>query len=191
MTMTYTYTAIPDGDVPRAVSPVFQHLLETYASETNKVIAVWREFSAEGLGFRPHPRSGSVHDILKHQLLSERRFFGEFLGTPEAPASQVLPEIQTPACYAIRLLELALPRLAFLAEQEPAWWLELVQFFDVRRERIWIFWRRVLHTAHHRAQLTVYLRLMGKNVPPTYGPTADVSWEGADPTHTVEAANRE
>jgi len=27
-------------------------------------------------------------------------------------------------------------------------------------------------------------------VPATYGPTADVSWQGADPTTTVEAAGR-
>jgi hypothetical protein len=68
--------------------------------------------------------------------------------------------------------------------------MEVVPFFDVKRQRIWIFWRRVLHTAHHRSQLTVYLRLLGKKVPATYGPTADVTWEGADPTTTVDAAGR-
>ncbi len=31
----------------------------------------------------------------------------------------------------------------------------------------------VHHVAHHRGQLTVYLRLLGVPVPPTYGPTAD------------------
>jgi len=86
------------------------------------------------------------------------------------------------------LLELATPRRAALAAREESWWLTEAAFFDVRRERIWIFWRRVLHTAHHRTQLTVYLRLLDKAVPSTYGPTADVSWHGADPTHTVEAA---
>lgn len=35
------------------------------------------------------------------------------------------------------------------------------------------------HAAHHRGQLTVYLRLLDVPVPPTYGPTADFpdSWE--------------
>jgi hypothetical protein len=77
-----------------------------------------------------------------------------------------------------------------MAERDEEWWRTVVPFFDTRRERIWIFWRRVLHTAHHRTQLTVYLRLLGKPVPATYGPTADVSWQGADPTTTVEAAGR-
>ena len=30
-----------------------------------------------------------------------------------------------------------------------------------------------LHSAHHRGQLTVYLRLLGSKVPSVYGPTAD------------------
>jgi uncharacterized damage-inducible protein DinB len=29
------------------------------------------------------------------------------------------------------------------------------------------------HISHHRGQLTVYLRMLGVAVPPTYGPTAD------------------
>ncbi|MBV8550657.1 MAG: hypothetical protein JOY54_05100 [Acidobacteriaceae bacterium] len=48
-------------------------------------------FSDEDLVFRPHLRSTSVGDILKHQLLSERRFFGEFVGTPEPAPDQILP----------------------------------------------------------------------------------------------------
>lgn len=33
------------------------------------------------------------------------------------------------------------------------------------------------HLIHHRAQLTVYLRLLDIPVPSIYGPTADESWE--------------
>jgi hypothetical protein len=74
------------------------------------------------------------------------------------------------------------PRLEYLAEEDDAWWIEIRPFFDVQRQRIWIFWRRVLHSAHHRTQLAVYLRLLGKPVVSTYGPTADVTWTGTDPT---------
>ncbi len=84
--MHYDFVAIPAQDVPRATDPLFQHLLDTYASETDKVISVWRCFSSEDMEFRPHPKSSTVADILKHELLSERRFFGEFVGTPEPPA---------------------------------------------------------------------------------------------------------
>jgi len=190
MPMSYAESAISDAEIPRAVQPAFQHLLDTYASETSKVVSVWRQFSDEDLSFRPHARSSSALDIVKHQLLSERRFFGEFLGLPEPPASEVLPQQVSVGTCTERLLELARPRLTFLALKREHWWLERVVFFDVERERIWIFWRRVLHTAHHRTQLTVYLRLLGRMVPATYGPTADLTWDGADPTHDVDAASR-
>ena len=190
MPITYADVAIPDSDIPKASSPIFQHLLDTYASETNKVIAVWHEFRAADMSYRLHPRASSVEEIMKHQLLSERRFFGEFLGSPEPPPSEVLPPARSPADYARRMHELAFPRLALFASQNEGWWLEHVSFFDVVRERIWIFWRRVLHTSHHRTQLAVYLRLLNRPVPSTYGPTADVTWKGADPTQTIEAAGR-
>jgi uncharacterized damage-inducible protein DinB len=188
--MNYEHVAIPDSAVPRASLPMCQHILDTYASETNKVISVWRCFASQDMAFRPHPRSRSVLDILKHQLLSERRFFNEFMAVPEPPPSQVLPAGETPQEYWMRMRELAYPRMGFLAAQAEGWWLEEVPFFDVVRQRIWIFWRRLLHTCHHRTQLTVYLRLLNKGVPSTYGPTADVTWKGADPTQTVEAAGR-
>jgi hypothetical protein len=88
------------------------------------------------------------------------------------------------------MVELSRERLNFMAEQDEAWWLSIVPFFDVERERVWIFWRRVLHTAHHRAQLGVYLRMLDRMVPSTYGPTADVNWADAEPTRTIAAAGR-
>jgi uncharacterized damage-inducible protein DinB len=188
--MRYSFTAVPDERIPRASDPAFQHMLDTYASETNKVASVWREFGDEDLAYRPHPRSTTVGDILKHQLLSERRFFGEFIGSPEPPPADVLPSHLSVATAIARLTELAVARLSFVAAQRQEWWLVRVPFFEVERERVWIFWRRVLHTAHHRTQLTVYLRMMDRGVPPTYGPTADVKWDGADPTNSVAAAGR-
>jgi uncharacterized damage-inducible protein DinB len=191
MPMQYEYTAIPEPAVPRASDPVFQHLLDTYASETSKVISVWREFRPEDMGFKPAERSSTVLEIMKHQLLSERRFFAEFIGLPGEPdGAVVLPQELTPAAFSRRDEELCKPRLERMAGRDQPWWLEVVPFFDVRRQRIWVFWRRVLHTTHHRTQLSGYLRLLGRKVPSSYGPTADVTWQGADPTRSVEAAGR-
>lgn len=182
---------IADSEIPQAAVPLLQHVLDTYASETNKTVSTWLEFDTADLTFAPHPRSSTVLAIFKHQILSERRFFAEFLGLPEPAAAELLPAEETSAAYAARLEELARPRLGYLATYDDAWWAERVPFFDVERERIWIFWRRVLHSAHHRTQLTTYLRLLNKSVPSTYGPTADVTWSGADPTNTIAAAERQ
>ena len=188
--MKYEHSAIAESSVPTAASPELQHVLDTYASEINKAASVWSAFTAADLDYRPHERSSSVGEICKHQLLSERRFFAEFLGTPEPPPPGILPAVMTPEACTARLVELARLRMNLLAQQPAAWWYARVPFFDVERQRIWIFWRRVLHTAHHRTQLTVYLRLLDRKVPSTYGPTADVTWAGADATHTVDAAGR-
>lgn len=188
--MNYAWTAIPESQIPRASLPVFQHLLDTYVSESNKVVSVWKQFRDSDLNFKPEPRSSSVAEVFRHQLLSERRFFGEFLGTPEPTPDAVLPEVITVESATSRFIELVLGRLSYLALRSEGWWMETVPFFDVQRQRIWIFWRRVLHTAHHRTQLTVNLRLLGRVVPATYGPTADVTWSAADPTNSVEAAGR-
>jgi uncharacterized damage-inducible protein DinB len=188
--MNYAWTAIPETAIPRTENPIFQHLLDTYVSETNKVASTWKEFTDADLDYKPHERSSSVSQIMRHQLLSERRFFGEFLKTPEPAPDAVLPVTFTVETAIQRFLELANARLSFFATQSDAWWMETAPFFDVERQHIWIFWRRVLHTAHHRTQLTVFLRMLGKDVPSTYGPTADLTWTGADPTNSVAAAGR-
>jgi uncharacterized damage-inducible protein DinB len=190
MPMVYSFHGIPDSAIPRVEIALMQHAVDTYVSETNKVGAVWSCFTDSDLDYRPHARSTAVGDILKHQLLSERRFFGEFLGSAEPPADQIVPSPLTVGGAVERQRELALARLPFLASRDEPWWTTRVVFFDVTRERSWIFWRRVLHTAHHRTQLSVYLRLLDRPVPAIYGPTADVSWAGADPTNTAAAAAR-
>ena len=143
------------------MNPLLQHALDTYASEINKTASVFGRFAAADFAFRPHPRSSTTLEIFRHQLLSERRFFGEFLGSPEPDSARLPPGEETPEAFAARLVELARPRLTYLAGQSDRWWMESRPFFDVERQRIWIFWRRVLHSAHHRTQLTVYCLSLG------------------------------
>src|ERR1051325_3345988 len=95
MRMQYEYQAIPDGEAPQTGDPLFQHVVDTYASETNKVVSTWRRFGDEDLAYRPHPKSSTVLEIMRHQVLSERRFFGEFLGRLEVAAEEVLPQSDT------------------------------------------------------------------------------------------------
>ena len=122
MGATYPFHVIDVADIPRAGNPENQHLLDVYASEINKTASVWRGFDDATLGFRPHPRSALVRDIFKHELLSGRRFFGEFLGMPEPEAGTVLPDrITVDGCVA-RLADLARARLPHLARGSRGWW---------------------------------------------------------------------
>ena len=86
------------------------------------------------------------------------------------------------------LAKLRLPQSAAANEE---WWLTPMPFFGgLQRERIWTFWRRVLHTSRHRTQVQSWLRLAGQHVSAIYGSSGDVKWSEADPTYSVEAAKR-
>src|SRR4051812_38536913 len=115
--MHYDYTAIPDEEVPRAVEPVFQHVLQTYASEANKTVSVWRAVPDGLLDFKPHDKTNPIRTILVHQLLSERRFFAQFVGTEEPPVEELLPAGEKPTVQAyvekyVGLVKRRLPQLA-------------------------------------------------------------------------------
>jgi len=192
--MRYEFVAIPDAEVPAAVDPTFQHLVATYASETNKTASLWRAVPGDLLDYRPHGKVNTVRTILVHQLLSERRFFAQFVGTEEPAVEELLPEGEKPpaGAYVERYVRFAKLRLPQFADKSAAWWLEERPFFGgLMRQRVWTFWRRVLHTCHHRTQVQTWLRLGGAPlVPAIYGPSGDVSWDEADPTYSVEAARR-
>jgi len=193
MLMNYEFIAIPDQDVPQANDPLFQHLVITYASETNKTASMWKAIPNDLLDFKPHEKVNTIRAILIHQILSERRFFAHFVGIQEPPVEQLLPPGETPSvqAYLDRYIMLAKLRLPQLAEANAEWWLTDMPFFGgLQRQRIWTFWRRILHTCHHRTQVQTWLRLAGQHVPAIYGPSADVKWDEADPTYSVEAADR-
>ena len=191
--MHYAFTAINDSETPRAAEPQWQHVVDTYVSECNKTASMWRGVPDDCLEFRPHEKVNTIRAIFAHQLLSERRFFAEFVGTNEPPADQLLPPGDAPpvVAYIEKYIALCKLRLPQLAAGTTEWWLAERPFFDgLTRQRIWIFWRRVLHTCHHRTQVQTWLRLAGQHVPTIYGPSGDEKSAADDPTYSVAAAGR-
>jgi uncharacterized damage-inducible protein DinB len=191
--MHYEFVAIPEEQVPQAADPLFQHLVSTYASETNKTASLWRAVPEDLLDYKPHEKMNTIRAILVHQILSERRFFAQFVGTEEPPVADLLPRGERPpvSAYLDQYVGLAKRRLPQLARATAPWWLDERPFFGgLKRQRIWTLWRRVLHTCHHRTQVQTWLRLAGGHVPAIYGPSGDVIWDEADPTYSVEAAWR-
>ena len=183
--MQYDFVAIRDSEIPGAFAPEFDHLVQTYVSETNKTASMWKAIPEELIDFSPHEKTNTIRTILKHQLLSERRFFFEFVGLQEPPVDDLLPQDADAEVdvYIERYVKFARLRIPQIAEAKKEWWLEEQEFFGYQRQRIWTFWRRVLHTCHHRTQVQAWLRLAGAHVPTIYGPSGDVSWDGATPTY--------
>lgn len=152
----------------------YRFLTETYDTERIKILSVWSQFVDEDLPVRPHPsdpRGRSVREQMVHQLVSEDLWFKTMLGIDvDAPP---LPETETRREFISRYAEDSARRLSALKTKSETWWQETVDFFEVPRTRAWIFLRRIAHSAHHRGQQTALLRMIGRDLHSTYGPTAD------------------
>ena len=148
----------------------FDFLADAYETERIKTLSVWSMFADEDMAFRPAARIRTPHEHMVHQCISEDNWMKNMLGieTGRPP----LPPNETRADFIALYGELSGARLAALREKPQEWFSERTPFFEVQRSRSWIVLRRLTHSAHHRAQLIVYLRLLGRAVYSTYGPTA-------------------
>jgi hypothetical protein len=84
-----------------------------------------------------------------------------------------LPARETRLEFIKRYAEDSGKRLASLRQTDERWWEEQTRFFDVERSRAWVMTRRLTHTSHHRGQQMAMLRMLGRDLHSTYGPTAD------------------
>jgi hypothetical protein len=152
----------------------YSFLVDTYASERLKTLSVWSMFLDHDFDIRPHPSLGrdrTCHEHMVHQCLSEDKWFIGMFGINVG--SPPLPETETRLAFIEQYADDSGRRLAMLKEMDSAWWELEVPFFDTMRSRAWIMVRRIAHTAHHRAEQTMLLRLLGRAVYSVYGPSVD------------------
>jgi uncharacterized damage-inducible protein DinB len=152
----------------------YDFLVDTYDTERLKTLTVWSMFKDEDLPARVHPlpeRDRNPLEHMVHQCMSENKWFRTMLGIDVG--APPLPEKETRLEFIKRYAEDSGKRASALRERDKTWWEQEVSFFDVRRTRAWIMVRRIAHTAHHRAEMTTILRIMGREVHSVYGPSVD------------------
>jgi len=149
----------------------FSFFADTYDTERLKILSVWSQIPDGEMRFRPEPRARSPLEHMVHQCISEdgwmRNMLGIDVGLP------VLPSEETRRAFIEHYAVVSAARLQALREKPDAWFQEPAQFFDTTRSRAWVLVRRFTHSAHHRGQLTAYIRTWGQPLFSTYGPTAD------------------
>jgi uncharacterized damage-inducible protein DinB len=152
----------------------YDFLVDSYETERVKVLSVWSEFADDDLPVRPRQGDGRGRSVLEHmvhQCVSEDAWFRNMLGIDvDAPP---LPRPETRVAFIERYARDSGKRLERLRATTEPWWAELTTFFDVQRSRAWVMTRRLAHTAHHRGQQMAMLRMIGRDLHSTYGPTAD------------------
>jgi uncharacterized damage-inducible protein DinB len=146
-------------------------LIDTYRTERIKILSVWSQVPGGRMDWRPEARARSPREHMVHQCVSEDTWMKNMLGVTLAlPA---LPAVESRQAFLEHYAAASGERLARLEAADDGWFEMETGFFDVRRTRAWVMTRRLTHSAHHRGQLTAYLRLWGQPLYSTYGPTAD------------------
>jgi hypothetical protein len=166
----------------------YRFLVDTYASERLKTLSVWAMFDDADLDARPHAtleRDRTFHEHMVHQCQSEDKWFTGMFGIDVG--APPLPGEETRLGFIRRYAEDSERRLARLAEKDVEWWAQDVAFFDAVHSHAWILVRRVAHTAHHRAEQTMLLRLLGRRVWSVYGPSVDTGGLPANGARTIYA----
>ena len=140
--------------------PRYDFLVESYRTERLKTLSVWSQIPDTRMTFRPEPRARTPLEHMVHQCVSEETWMRTMLGiTVSLPA---LPKEETKQAFLQHYAAASGERLAHIDAQPDEWFEAETTFFDVKRSKAWVFTRRLTHSAHHRGQLTVYLRVWGQ-----------------------------
>jgi uncharacterized damage-inducible protein DinB len=149
----------------------YDFLCETYRTERLKTLGVWAQVPDDRMDWRAEERARTPHEHMVHQCVSEDGGMRRMLGIESS--RDVLPPVESRLAFMQHYAAVSAERLATLEGKPDEWYEEEVDFFDVRRSRAWVLTRRLTHSAHHRGQLNAYIRLWGRPLYSTYGPTAD------------------
>lgn len=155
-------------------------LLGEFDEEMKKTRAALERVPAQA-DFAPHPKSTPLGRLAPHVaqlagfgvsvLTTPSLDFasGSYRPLPFESASQLVAAFDEGAAK----VRAALARTADSAWQEP--WQLLMDGKPLFTGSRFLAYRQMFlnHIVHHRAQLGVYLRLTGRPVPSTYGPSAD------------------
>jgi uncharacterized damage-inducible protein DinB len=149
--------------------------LRVWDQENASTLKVLRAVPNAHITLKPHPRGWRMKDLAWHLVTSERWFCTGPLGLATAgpdPAPKDAPPSSGAAMAEAR--EKSHAALAAAAAKQDARWFEgEVEFYGTRMPREEVLRLMLRHEAHHRGQLTVFLRLAGAKVPGVYGPSAD------------------
>lgn len=164
-----------------------QQFTDAFEGEHERTMRVLRAYPDDQSDFKPHERSRPAREVAWPLVLGQERLMMMALTTgfvwPKAPAGppplpvtpSKMSEIATAAERAHRQVAEAL-RNADDAKLEGG----SVQFFVAPRKlgdipTMEFLWFLLFDHIHHRGQLSVYLRMVGK-VPSIYGPSGDQPW---------------
>ncbi|HEV8124574.1 MAG TPA: DinB family protein [Gemmatimonadales bacterium] len=163
---------------------IAQSLLPEFDNEMKGTRAVLERVPEDNLLWKPHDKSYPLGYLATHiaQLVSWTHSIFEDteldLASPELQKQRPQPPKSRQEIIQRFENSLAVARSAVLALRDAdamvPWTLRMGEKTIFTLPRVAVYRSMVMnHIIHHRAQLTVYYRMVGVPVPPLYGPTAD------------------
>ncbi len=126
-------------------------------------------------GWRPHAKGRTAGELAWHLVTGRKWFLEEQLKLPISDGLKLACAKQ-PASTA-HMLEaldaLVAEQIDQLRGKDEYWLREDVEFFGRNTTLGGILYSMHKHEAHHRGQLSAYLRAVGAKVPSIYGPSGD------------------
>lgn len=133
------------------------------------------------IGWRPHEKSWPIGGVANH-IANLPMWAATVLRTPELDLGALPPPEEMPVAMAAVLDKFDRHRAGLETAVAEASDADLAETWTMRKgdhvlmsapRAVVLRQAGLTHMAHHRGQLTVYLRLLDVPVPETYGPTAD------------------
>ncbi len=152
-----------------------ESLLRTWEFEHGGSAKAIRAVPAGSISLRPHEKSRSAQELCWHIAEAERYFVVQGAGL-EIPGENPVPKeapLAAPAAIADAFDRSHAGLVAEVGKQDAAWFSGTVDFHGMKVSRADLLDVMFRHEAHHRGQLSVYVRLAGGKVPAHYGPSAD------------------
>jgi uncharacterized damage-inducible protein DinB len=163
---------------PQHAQAVSEFLLGNLEAEIPATINVFRAVPVDKLDYRPDPISKTALALVRHITLEDEWLLngvanGAFGPMPDdSDACGLMSPADAVARYKERI-PAAMDRVRALSGD--ALMKEVALGPVIKMPAIQFLAMTLRHSAHHRGQLSAYLRAMGGKVPSIYGPSADTT----------------
>jgi uncharacterized damage-inducible protein DinB len=168
-------TAAPVMDATSAAvgRDFYANSLDFEFGTTKKVLAAVKEGD-----WKPDPKSRSAKELAWHIVASEIWFLNGIANqdfTPSDEKANMPSTLEGIRSYYETEQPKAMARVRELPAEKLA---QIVDFYGMKMPNINYLGFALVHSVHHRAQLSTYLRPLGGKCPDIYGGSADFPWEG-------------
>jgi uncharacterized damage-inducible protein DinB len=152
-------------------------LLGTMKNESRTTKKVLEAVPADKAGYQPDSCAKTAIELVRHIAVADNFFIEAVLNGVFNPSGVKIPdEVETPAEIAGWYQETYAKNFDALAQTTGDQLTRIVDFRGLFQQPAFLFLQLgLVHTIHHRGQLSTYLRPMGSKVPAIYGESYDTA----------------